>query len=474
MVFSRDLRAVPRGPWTKPLDFNLHYTVDGESRIPFGLYVKPELTGLLCQVFPQFCSLPAELQLRIIYFCNGSTLFRLMQTSSATRTEAKKLFWSYPDAWYCVDGMWLYNGGYTGDTEHDTNFLACVEQLNVNLEYLKPGYWMGDIKYDEYVDDLDSILAEAPVALLQRMDKRICGFWQTLQHRCSRTTCVILSITAGFLRPKNSLSVLEKRIVNMCPASISVFVSLLQGDGSRLNGWDSRMERSLWQLIGEDTKANKWELICPTWTQQNILPPHKEFRGPVGWFQRGQHKYYRFKSQNLATRVLLNEAIERHYFYEQRKPFNCFAPKCNAWFYSPGEWTQHAHKSCHDDGVAPPDNVKALFNQHKNKLERLKQEMHKAQRSIFNAWNLINGNSSAELGKGPLRLYQPEHDEDQVMIYHLESELQYYAREAGFEQLEYEAELAFLYQIEYDPLYAQAKPARESRLWESYTHLYVD
>jgi hypothetical protein len=391
------------------------------------------------------------------------------------RAEAKKLFWSYPDAWYCVDGTWLYDGRYTGDTEHDIDFLACVKQLDVSLEYLGPEHWMEGIQYDELVDNLEGMLAEAPIALLQRTDKRICDFWQTLQHRCPRATCVILSITAGLLRPNNSLSVLEKRIVNMCPAGISVFASLLQGDGSRLKGWDSRMERNLWRLTGEDAlQTSKWELICPTWTQRNIFPPHKEFRGPVGWFQRGHYKYHRFNSQNLATRVLLNEAIERDHFYKQHKPFNCFNPKCDAWFNLIGEWTQHANKTRHDEGVAPPDNVKALFNQHKNKLKRLEQEMNDAQRSIFNAWNLINGKSGEELGEGPLRLYQPEHDEDQAMIYHLESELQYYARDAGFEQLQYEAELAFLYQIEHDPLYAQAKPARESRLWESYEDLYVN
>jgi hypothetical protein len=145
MISTQNLRAVPRGPWTKPLDFNLHYTVHGEPCVPFKLYVKPELTGSSCSAFPQFCLLPVEIQLRVIYFCDSSTLFQLMQTSSIMRAEAKKLFWSYPNAWYCVDGTWLYDAGYTGDTEHDIDFLACVKQLDVSLEYLGPEHWMEGI-----------------------------------------------------------------------------------------------------------------------------------------------------------------------------------------------------------------------------------------------------------------------------------------------------------------------------------------
>jgi hypothetical protein len=391
-----------------------------------------------------------------------------MQTSSLMRAETKKLFWSYPDAWYCVDGTWLLAGGFTGDTELDIDFLACVQQLDVSLEDLQPKDWMGAIGYHYWRDNLERILAEAPVALLQRLDKRICDFWQTLRHRCPCATRVILGIRENW-RPNNSLSALEKRIVNMCPVGMNVFVSLLQKEKSHPRSVNSRMKRSLWRLVGEDTlEADERDLICPAWTRRNILPPPKEFRGPVGWFQRSHYKYHRFYLQDAATRVLLNEAIERHHFYERHEPFDCLVPKCNAQFHSPGKWTQHASETGHDDGFPPPENVKALFDQHKKKLERLGKEMGEAQLPIYKAWNLIKGHSGAESSRGPLLPYQPEHDEDQAIIYHLESEVRYYARQASPEILEYDAELAFLYQIEHDPLYAQAKPARDSRLWESY------
>lgn len=256
----------------------------------------------------------------------------------------------------------------------------------------------------------------------------------------------------------------------MCPVGMNVFVSLLlEEKNHHLESGNSRMNRSLWRLVGEDTlEADERDLICPAWTRRNILLPPKEFRGPVGWFQRSHYKHHRFYLQDPAARVLLNEAIERYHFHERHKPFDCFVPECNARFHSPGEWTQHASDTGHDDGVPPPENVKALFDQHKKKLERLGQEMGEAQRPIYRAWNLIKGHSGAESSESPLYPYQPEHDEDQAIIYQLESEVRYYARQAWLENLEYDAELAFLYQIEHDPLYAQAKPARDSLLWESY------
>jgi hypothetical protein len=458
MIYKQELRTAPRDLWAKPLDFNLHCTYWGEFRVPFALYVKPELAGSSCPAIPQFCLLPPELQLRVIHFCDSSTLFQLMQTSSFMRVEAKKLFWSYPDAWYCVDGAWLHDGGYTGDTELDIDFLACVEQLDVNLRQLGPRNWIGTTDYDQWENNLDKILAEAPVALFQRMDKRICDFWKILRRLCPRATHVVLSISAEW-NVKNSLSAIEKRIVNMCPAGMSVFVSLFRGEeGSCL-----RIERSLWRLAGDGTfEADKWELISPAWVQRNILLPPKDFRGPVGWFQRSDYKRYRLNLQESASRVLLNQAIERHYFHERHESFDCFVPECNAQFHSPGEWTQHANETRHDDKVSPPDNVKALFDQHKKKLERLNKEMREAHRPIYKAWNLIKGHSGAESSRGPILFHQPEHDdEDQAIIYHIESEFRY-------ECLEYDAELAFLYQIEHDPSYAQAKPPRESRLWELY------
>lgn len=71
-------------------------TIDWETRVPFHTYVR--LNGMFLCASKQdslafdFCSLPAELQYRILAFCSPDTLFQLMHVCSALRTEAAKLF----------------------------------------------------------------------------------------------------------------------------------------------------------------------------------------------------------------------------------------------------------------------------------------------------------------------------------------------------------------------------------------------
>ncbi|KAF2714734.1 hypothetical protein K504DRAFT_486566 [Pleomassaria siparia CBS 279.74] len=431
-------RAVPNpgGPWTKPLDVNLHCTFYGETVIPFALYVKPIPTesSYSYSAFPQFCRLPVELQLRIIHFCDSSTLFQLMQTTSYIRSEAKKLFWSYPDAWYCVDGTWLQRGAFTGDVHHGTDLLTCVEQLNVDMESVRCEYW---IKH--HSSEFHENVADARAVALQEVDQGIRDFWRTVQRRCPRATRVVLSITVGDggCRPTFSafeFSAFEKSIVHMCPAGITVFVSLLQG---------------------------ALEAGATIWRGLIVLPPPKEFRGPVGWGQRYQYKWQLYYYQESAARILLNEAIERQHFHERHEPFNCFVPKCSARFNLPGEWAQHARHTGHDQGIAPPDTFKPLFDQHKRKMELLKEELQVAGLPIHRAWNLIKGHEREEISEDPILRYEPEDDEDQASIYYLESEVLFY-------RMKHDAELAFLYQIDHDPLYAQRKPARKSALWIQY------
>lgn len=129
------LGATHMGPWTRPLNWNLHVTSIGEPQTPFSLYVLPELTSPSCAAFLPFCRLPTELQLRVLYFCDSPTLFQLMQVSSVTRTEAKRLFWLYPDAWYHVDGDWLLAGGFPGHAHHASDVQAHVERVEADFAY---------------------------------------------------------------------------------------------------------------------------------------------------------------------------------------------------------------------------------------------------------------------------------------------------------------------------------------------------
>jgi hypothetical protein len=86
--------------WARSLNWDLEATHYSEPRVPFAIYVRPSDTDSQepSGAFTGFQILPAELQIHILSLCDAHTLFQLMHVSSATRAEAKKLFWSLPDA----------------------------------------------------------------------------------------------------------------------------------------------------------------------------------------------------------------------------------------------------------------------------------------------------------------------------------------------------------------------------------------
>jgi hypothetical protein len=405
--------AIQKSPWTRPLNWNLHATFEGEPQIPFSLYIQLEPTRSSCPALPKFRTLPTELQLRILHFCDSPTLFQLMQVSSAMRIEAKKIFWSFPEAWYWIKGGWLLAGGLPGHAHHAIDFLDHVEQVEVDFEDM-----------DSFWEDWEARIRrghlEELVAPSQGVEDRTRDFWQTLQHRFPRVTNVVVS-ESNAQRVNESLPDDLKMIVEMCPAGISVSASFLKNAA----GCTRRLERSLWRLAGRDASiVGRWEKINPMWTRQSILLPHKDFRGPVGAYQSTHYKAHRYHLQYRAQQLLLIEAIERHHFHERQEPFKCFDPECEAQFGLPGEWTLHAIDSGHDDFAVPPDEFKASFDQHKKMLQmHMKGE---ALGRIREAWG-----------------------------------------EKGSER-RHNAEQAFLYQLDHDPLYAHGKPARACSTWFMY------
>jgi hypothetical protein len=129
------------------------------------------------------------------------------------------------------------------------------------------------------------------------MEERMRNFWRTLQHLCPRVTRIIASTEGEGWDPKDSLPEVLKKIIQTCPAGISVSVSLLRGVSK-----SSPLERNLWRLASNDNSvAGEWEMIGPDWTRLNILLPPREFRGPVGAFQRSCHNSHRHRMQKDAA-----------------------------------------------------------------------------------------------------------------------------------------------------------------------------
>ncbi|KAF2175416.1 hypothetical protein K469DRAFT_756261 [Zopfia rhizophila CBS 207.26] len=405
------LSAIPKSPWTRPLNWNLHVDFKFEPRIPFPFYIQPEPIRLPGPTFTQFCRLPTELQQRVLYFCDGPTLFQLMRVSSATRAEAENLFWSSPDAWYYVDAYWLFAGGFPGLTHYTLDFLAHVEQVEVDVSEIE--LFLRPEEPDPHTGQL--------VPPSQSPEELAHGFWQTLQHRFPRATHVVMSRNAEQKYDK-PLPYDLKMMVQMCPTNITTSASLLQYDVCRF-----RRERSLWRLRGGDTNSTgEWEKISPVWTRQSILPPPKEFRGPVGVYEHIFYKYRRLALQEWALWPLQIEALERHYFDGRYEPFSCPDPTCEARFEHVGEWTLHAIDSAHDlqrQGIVLPNKVKAIFHERRKALSRKRHDLDEAFQRLFDDW----GEEESE----------KRHNTAQ----------------------------AFLHQLEHDPLYAHGKPARECSTW---------
>jgi len=149
-----------------------------------------------------------------------------MQVSSVLRTEAERLFWSDPDVWYSVEGVWLVGGGWPGYTHEDLDFLARVEQVEVQLH--------------EIVIRSDGGAAFSmvkPWERTQSIEELAQSFWQTLHHRFPRATRVVLSETwarMNIVAPPSDLAA----VVRACPASIRASASLMEEEpeGGREGG----------------------------------------------------------------------------------------------------------------------------------------------------------------------------------------------------------------------------------------------
>lgn len=488
--------AARLGPWDKPLNSDLHINWEGEPQIPFALYVQLRSvleTHMACTPFPQFCLLPVELQRHILFFCDAPTLFQLMQSSSSTRHEAKKLFWSNPDTWYCIDGCWLHHGGYAGTTFEDLSSLIDVRRVNICFHNLEPRDWTKPKHRDEMDkvphDNDNEYILKATDEILQGIEDEIRQFWRLLQDLCPHLTHVLISTKARRRDPWDSPQSFLVRFLQLCPAGINVSVSLGQGPSylSDPNS-KSRMERSLWVLHDNtadlDGIADQWEKLLTDWTPQIISLPPKKLQGPVGAFERTLYRLEQSYMRERATELLLIDAIERHHFHQKHEPFACSAPECTVSFNAPGEYFEHAIKTCHDRSMTLPENLKVLFDEHRAKLDRLygqddweplDQDTEVCDQSSKRSEEAVNQDAYDE-GQSSKRSKEAVNketcDEDQAMIFQMEEEIQYYAEDFQkrvlFDRRKDDAKRAFLHQLQHDPLCATSVPANESEIWYSY------
>lgn len=99
-----------------------------------------------------------------------------MRVSSCIRAEASKLFWAYPGAFFVVEAAWLLGGGHPSYTNSNLEFLASVQNVQVN-------YWGG-------TDDMICPLRNEIVEIRQ---DRIADFWKMFTQRRPRAKRVVVN-----------------------------------------------------------------------------------------------------------------------------------------------------------------------------------------------------------------------------------------------------------------------------------------
>jgi hypothetical protein len=394
-----------------PLNWNRFTTKGGEILTPFAHYVQCDTTHATNTTFPPFLQLPRELQLRVVHFCDEATLFQLMHTSSVLRSEAKQLFWSSPNAWYHVSGEWLLAGGFTGHTPYAVDILCNVQRVEIHFENI-------DSFFDDWIDGERKLLYDEQPA--RPLDEQISSLWCLLVTMCPRLTHVVVSDSAYRL----AMGDVHKALVEKCPAPISVTASYLQ---RTLPSFKVKRHRVKKDSTNNGTTIH-WPILDLNWTRPIILLPLKEFRGPVGEFQRNTYAGQICKYRKNSLRLLRVEAIEKHHFGTEYRAFSCPKFGCPAYFTLPGQWPAHVDVSEGHEFQAPiPPEYAIQFAEHEEELQHIYYRGH---RDAIEAMRVQWGEDGSEQRRA--------------------------------------VEHAFLQQIEQDPLYARSKPAEETAIWRHY------
>lgn len=425
---------IPAELWTNPLRLKLHTTCYGEFYIPFANHVQQAPTGSsLCPVPPQH-QLPKELMLRILFFCDSATLYRFMQVSSMYREEAKKLFWSDPTILYHVSGCWLLSGAFSGHSQYAADFFAHVERLDIEFNSMEEVWTPWDdsrmTSVPEYLwDAIDSSTGQALTpAATTYLESRIQSFWCTLQYCFPRVTHVVLSESrprrAHPPAPRGEL----RRMAELCPSEIRVAASHLQAERE----CQLVLGRRLYEPIpGDDSAAAEWRVVDAQWTRPSVLPPIKNFNGPVGAFYHTLQKRKAYFALQSTAAALVVAAVEWHYIHEKHAPFTCPYPGCNLFFDTPGQWPRHAVVADgHAQDAGSLVHIQQILTEWNYELEReLEEECVSVQRQMKLDWA------------------EKQNEEPRL------------------------AEVEFLSQLAQDPQYAFQRSGKESLAWRLYMDL---
>lgn len=345
----------------------------GELRIPFAFHVhQPSSATLPDASFHQFTRLPTELQLQVFRSCDKPTLFQLMHTSRPIRTEATKLFFSDPEAWYIVDGLWFAEGAHPTDGVHDMDFLHYIQRLHIQFEMF--------------------VFPEGPL-----IDDDLRNVWDRIQFVFPRVSCIMISDALSSVPPPES----HKRFCGLCPPAIDVFLSLLVRSSRH-----GRRKRIIWRRVAmEEDQTGLQEVDgCQIYSEPSIMVPDKPLHGLVGMAQLAKLRRSFFSARKRALKVLRIAAIERHHFFGRTKPFKCPAPHCYVWIEQAEGYTDHiwqSHRRQPGDSYVVPEPYRSLFNDANARIKEMEKNSE-AEFGRFMDWWGERGSEKREAAKEEL------------------------------------------------------------------------
>ncbi|XP_014562439.1 hypothetical protein COCVIDRAFT_32903 [Bipolaris victoriae FI3] len=327
-------------------------------------------------------TLPAELQFHVLTFCSASTLFQLMRVSSSLRKEAQKLFWAYSDTYFVIKARWLLDGGYAGYTSNDLDFLAKVQNIQIDCD----------------------LGTRHQICLIRNGAKevqqdRIRHFWDVFQRRCPRAKRVIINQIEVSISTGKGVNCLEKALQHLVqsspPGILASASSVQEADVPADIGASDPSTQNLQIAVYQRCPDSSWKKNNLGKHWKAVLVPAKRFSGPVGRIYEIRYRDSLEDMKYWGFWITVVEAVDRYHFDKGRNwPFSCPLKECDVYFQEAGEWTRHALEF-HPQGLLaeyciisfPRGRIQDELVDYRNELSENHTKSEEETRKIQQQWN---------------------------------------------------------------------------------------
>ncbi|KAL3464823.1 hypothetical protein BJX64DRAFT_253827 [Aspergillus heterothallicus] len=354
----------------------------GAPITPFHYFVSPT-SGFqlpnLCS-FPRFLQLPLEIQLEVCRFCNLSTLYRLVQTSSHMRALAKKLLLSeLQQIWYHVEISSTNTGGYIKQelarALHCPQFASIITKIELSVRFA----------------DWQILGATESFTTVDKARR----FWRHVQDLFPLVKEVVLSgIMDDILvngtppdsadrSPVSNYPLIETYI-RESPPHLVPLIALVNRSGNPYQ---------LWRVTAKSgSKQAFWTLVQPSWDPKRaIIPVRKLSPGLLRDTVRRRRDQWFW---NLERKGVSKLRRESHIRYAPSTGIDCCNSTCNVTVSTPEEWEEHVASRCpvlfglHKMPLSryTPDDVVMVLESRRARIDRLYDSSQRLREDLREKW----------------------------------------------------------------------------------------